>query len=143
MHFSRKHAIALSNYLQLLDGETTSGAGTAVVLDRWAADNWPQLVHWAGGNSGGLGETGIATSKLATWLLYVLDSFPTSFSSIVRCGFFVSQRVCMYLIEVNANPTLPILAEIYPSTGQHVHPFDLRKFLKVISYGCAGSAGCA
>lgn len=61
-------SFAQTTNLQLLEGETTSGTDAAVVLDGWTADNWSQLIHWARGNSGGLGETSIAASQLATWL---------------------------------------------------------------------------
>lgn len=83
----------MQNYLELLKGETTSGTDTAVVLEGWAADNWSQLVHWARGNGSGLGETCIAASELATWLLWVLELFLGSFSFPRSC--FGHRRECV------------------------------------------------
>jgi len=57
--------------LQLLQGETPPGTDTAVVLDGWASDNWPQLVDWAGGNGGSLGDPGISPAELTAWLVKV------------------------------------------------------------------------
>lgn len=88
--------VCTANYLKLLEGETTSGTDTAVVLDRWAADNWSQLIHWARGNSSGLGETCIAASELATWLLWVLDFFLNSFSFSRSCFGHRKGSVCTW-----------------------------------------------
>ena len=126
-------------YLQLLEGETTSSTNAAVVLDGWATDDWSQLVNWARGDSCGLGETSIAASELATWLLCELE--PNSNPSSSLPIPILVARVCMYLVEVNANPALPILAEIYPSVSTSVLPRS--QYISVPSYGCAGSAGCA
>lgn len=55
-------------YLKLLQGETTTGTSTAVVLDSGAPNNRSQLVDWARGDSGSLSETGLPTTVLATGL---------------------------------------------------------------------------
>lgn len=69
--------------LQLLQGETPTGTDTAVVLDGWASDDWPQLVDWAGGNGSSLGDSGIP---------------PAEFTA--------------RLVEVSADASLPLLSEV-------------------------------
>lgn len=70
-------------YLELSDGETPAGTDAAVVLDRGASDNRPQLVDRPGSESGSLGLADLTAVNLLGGL-----------------------------IEVASNPTLPILAEV-------------------------------
>lgn len=63
--------ISLKSYLQLGQGETTSGSYTAVVLDRWASDNGSQLVNRSRSDCCSLRETSIAASKLSAGLVIV------------------------------------------------------------------------
>ena len=58
-------------YLQLLQSETPTGTDTAVILDGWASDNWPQLVDWAGSNGSSLGDPGISPTELTAGLVEV------------------------------------------------------------------------
>lgn len=61
----------LRAYLQFLYGETTTSSCSSVVLDRWALNNRSQSVDWTRSNSGGLGDTSVSASVLATWLVKV------------------------------------------------------------------------
>lgn len=69
--------------LQLLQAETPAGTDTAVVLDGWASDNWPQFVDWAGSDSSSLGDPGISPAELTAGL-----------------------------VEVSADASLPLLSEV-------------------------------
>lgn len=60
------------NYLQLGEGETTTGTNTAVVLDGGAANDGTQLVDGAGGNSGRLSDTGLTTTVLPAGLCDIM-----------------------------------------------------------------------
>ncbi len=55
-------------YLQLGEGESTTGAHTAIVLERGAAHNWPQLVDRARCDLCGLLVAGLTTAQLAAGL---------------------------------------------------------------------------
>ena len=57
-----------SKYLQLGEGEASSGANTAVVFDGGAADDGSEFVDGTGGHGCGFGDAGIAAAELATWL---------------------------------------------------------------------------
>lgn len=54
----------IPNYLELSQGETTTGADAAVVLDGRASHNGPQLVHGSGGEGSSLGGTGTSAADL-------------------------------------------------------------------------------
>ena len=56
------------SYLQLGQGETTSSSYTAVVLNRWATDDWSQLVNRSRCDCCSLRETSITTSELSAGL---------------------------------------------------------------------------
>lgn len=71
------------SYLQLNQGETSTGSRTTVVLDGRASDDGSQLVDGSGSDSGGLGQTSSSSSRLAAGL-----------------------------VEVDANSTLPVLVEV-------------------------------
>jgi len=55
-------------YLQLSQGETTTGTDTAVVLDGRASHNGTQLVHRTGSNGSSLSETSLTTTVLPAGL---------------------------------------------------------------------------
>lgn len=55
--------------LQLVQGEATAGTDLAVVLDGGAADGGAEGLDGAGGNEGGLGDTGGAAALLAAGLV--------------------------------------------------------------------------
>jgi hypothetical protein len=57
--------------LQLLKGETTTGADAAVVLDGGASNNRAKEVDGTGSNSSRLGDAGLTTAELATGLVEV------------------------------------------------------------------------
>jgi hypothetical protein len=57
--------------LQLLKGETTTGADATVVLDGGASNNRAKEVDGTGSNSSRLGDAGLATAELATGLVEV------------------------------------------------------------------------
>jgi hypothetical protein len=57
--------------LQLLKGETTAGTDTTIVLDGGASDDGAKEVDGTGSNGGGLGDTGLATTKFTTGLVEV------------------------------------------------------------------------
>lgn len=63
-----KSAPKFSSYLELSQSEATTGADAAVVLDGRASDNRSELVDRARGQSGGLGLTSSASSRLLTGL---------------------------------------------------------------------------
>ena len=72
------------SYLQLSQGETTSSSYTAVVFDRWASNNWSQLVDRSWCDGCGLCKTSIATSQFSARLFIhrvreILRSFSCSF----------------------------------------------------------------
>lgn len=56
------------SYLQLNEGEATTSAYTAVVLDGWASDDGPKSVHWTWSKLGGLLVTGRTSALLAAGL---------------------------------------------------------------------------
>ena len=60
--------IGASSYLQLGEGETTTGADAAVVLDSRAAHDWPQLVDRARSELGSLFNARGASALLAARL---------------------------------------------------------------------------
>lgn len=84
-------------YLQFDQGETSTGPGAAVVLDRRASDDGLQLVDGSGGDSGGLGQTSSPSRGLAA-----------------------------RLVEVHADPALPVLVEVV-----------VRQLLVVLDRHCA------
>lgn len=78
-------------YLELSQGETPTGADTAVVLDRGASDDRSQLVDRPGSEGGSLGLADLTAVNLLGGL-----------------------------VEVASDPTLPILAEVYPRVLVHL-----------------------
>jgi hypothetical protein len=79
----------ISIYLELSEGETTTGTDTAVVLDGRASDNGTQLVNRTGSNSSRLGDAGLTTTVLPAGLLFMLVD------QVHSCieNFFSSMRV--------------------------------------------------
>jgi hypothetical protein len=55
-------------YLELSEGETTTGTDTAVVLDGGAPDNGTQLVNRTGSNGSRLSDAGLTTTELPAGL---------------------------------------------------------------------------
>ena len=55
-------------YLQLNEGEATTSAYTAVVLDGWATNDGPKSVHWTWSKLGGLLVAGRTSALLAAGL---------------------------------------------------------------------------
>lgn len=86
------------SYLQLSNGEATTSANAAVVLDGRASHNRAQLVNWTGSNSSGLGETGLTTAVLAAGL------YRSKKSQSVSCT--VPIEICV------SNPFISIIRRI-------------------------------
>lgn len=114
-------------YLQLSQGETTTGTDTAVVLDGRASHNGSELVDGAGSDGGSLGLTGISAGDLLAGL-YVVHFVRSSSKFFAVWSAIDAGRVCSpsrpslrvgmcsrksYLVEVGSDPTLPILAEVW------------------------------
>ena len=59
---------SIGSYLELSQAESSSGADLAVVLDGWAADDWPQLVDWARSDLSSLCLTSITARLLLAGL---------------------------------------------------------------------------
>jgi hypothetical protein len=102
------------SYLQLLEREAAASANPAVVLKSRASHNGAELVEGTRGDGGSLGLTG-GTSRLLLAGLY--------FQVLVNGAILqkaVQPKIVLnfvaYLVEVGANPTLPVLAEVC-STG--------------------------
>ena len=49
-------------YLELGEGEPTTGAHSAVVLNTWAADNRAELIDWPWCNSYSFGVASVSTT---------------------------------------------------------------------------------
>jgi hypothetical protein len=107
------------NYLQLLKREATASPNAAVILDSGTSHNWAQLVNWPGSNSSGFLETGLTTAELAAGLIIAKSSVHT-FQPIAVDFYFWHNENCAqeriyiraYLVEVNADATLPVLVEV-------------------------------
>lgn len=116
---------AINSYLELGEGETTTGTDPSVVLKGRASHDRSELVDGTGSQSSGLGLTSSTSPGLAAGLfenksisrVQIVPTFPMSqlFFSII----WVSRIA--YLVEVSANPSLPILAEICGNISVAVH----------------------
>lgn len=58
-------------YLQLLQGESSTGSGTAVVLDRRASDDRSELIDGTRCDGSGFGQTILSAARLAAGLVEV------------------------------------------------------------------------
>lgn len=113
-------------YLELLKGEAAALTDAAVVLDGRASHDGAELVDGAGGDGGGLGPAVFPAPGLRTGLHTIVShkntsQIPPSLSSLVgekNSGF----ESLSYLVEVGADPTLPVLSEIYPRASVHASP---------------------
>lgn len=127
-----------SAYLQLNERETAASADPSVILDGRASHNRSELVDGARGQSSSLGLTSSTSPRLLAGLFphknsqYLVSRFPPPHLWRGGVGFFFgSSFECpkgrAYLIKVGANPTLPILAEIYGG-GVSSKPIVYRRF---------------
>ena len=73
-------------YLELLNGETAAGPGTAVVLDGRASDDGTEEVDRTRGDGSSLGPTSVPTPDLATGL------------------YFHNVRICWQSLETHVAP---------------------------------------
>lgn len=89
----------MSSYLQLHQGESSTGAGAAVVLDGRASDNRSQLVDRSGRDGSGFGETSGSTSRFAAGLVEVHAdaALPVLVEMVVGQLLVVLDRHCVGL----------------------------------------------
>lgn len=96
-------------YLKLSQGETPAGADLAVVLDSRASDNGTQLVDGARSQSSSLGLTSNTARGLLSGLFMKSQHHHYIFTATIRR---LVRLDIAYLVEVGANPSLPVLAEV-------------------------------
>ena len=106
-------------YLQLIESEATALPDAAVVLDGRASHDGAELVDGTGGDGGGLGPARFPATGLRAGLDTRVRSQQVpkqKFRPNDLGGKMLSSRIWgfSYLVEVGADPTLPVLAEIYP-----------------------------
>ena len=93
--------VAGLTYLELGEGETTTGTHSAVVFDTWATDNRAELIDWPWRNSYSFGVASISTTQLAAGL-----------TACVRLYCGRRRVVSAHLIEMAPDSTLPVLTEV-------------------------------
>jgi hypothetical protein len=81
------------SYLQFNQSESSTSSGATVVLDCRASNDGLEFVDRSGSDGGGLGQTSSPSSRFAAWL-----------------------------VEVHADPALPVLVEVV--VGQLLVVFD-------------------